>query len=106
MDRVNWLCRVKTGDLETNWITREPAKKETTNVKRRKKTTTPKEPEAKQGDYQVGTDENVLVLNRTYANRANASAPPKCSGNVCSAGLRHSPCSWQRGGQISTQKCP
>lgn len=19
-DRVNWLCRVKTGDLETNWI--------------------------------------------------------------------------------------
>ena len=20
VDRVNWLCRVKTGDLETNWI--------------------------------------------------------------------------------------
>ena len=21
VDRKNWLCRVKTGDLETNWIT-------------------------------------------------------------------------------------
>ncbi|EKQ2511138.1 phage baseplate assembly protein V [Escherichia coli] len=21
VDRANWLCRVKTGDLETNWIT-------------------------------------------------------------------------------------
>lgn len=20
VDRANWLCRVKTGDLETNWI--------------------------------------------------------------------------------------
>jgi hypothetical protein len=37
-----------------------------------RKTTKPKEPEAKQGDYLVGTDENVLVLNRTYANRSNA----------------------------------
>ncbi|XEO65288.1 contractile injection system protein, VgrG/Pvc8 family [Klebsiella aerogenes] len=56
-----------------SWLhTREPAKKETTSVKRRKKTTTTKEQEAKQGDYLVGTDENVLVLNRTYANRANA----------------------------------
>lgn len=56
-----------------SWLhTREPAKKETTGVKRRKKTTPPKEPEEKQGDYLVGTDENVLVLNRTYANRANA----------------------------------
>lgn len=52
--------------------------KETTSVKRRrKKTTTPKEPEAKQGDYLVGTDENVLVLNRTYANRSNAERAAK-----------------------------
>ena len=51
----------------------EPAKKETTSVKRRKKTTPAKEPKAKQGDYLVGTDENVLVLNRTYANQANAA---------------------------------
>ncbi|ETC69294.1 late control, partial [Salmonella enterica subsp. enterica serovar Cerro str. 5569] len=58
-----------------SWLhTREPKKKEVTKVKRRrrKKTAKPKEPEAKQGDYLVGTDENVLVLNRTYANMANA----------------------------------
>lgn len=61
-----------------SWLhTREPAKKETTSVKRRKKTTTSKEPEAKQGDYLVGTDENVLVLNRTYASRANAERAAK-----------------------------
>ncbi len=62
-----------------SWLhTREPKKKETTKVKRRrKKTTTPKEAEAKQGDYLVGTDENVLVLNRTYANRSNAERAAK-----------------------------
>ncbi|MDX6042979.1 phage late control D family protein [Scandinavium lactucae] len=61
-----------------SWLhTREPAKKETTGVKRRKKSTATKEPEAKQGDYLVGTDENVLVLNRTYANRANAERAAK-----------------------------
>ncbi len=32
---------------------------------------------AKQGDYLVGTDENVLVLNRTYANRSNAERAAK-----------------------------
>lgn len=36
-----------------------------------------KEPETKQGDYLVGTDENVLVLNRTYANRSNAERAAK-----------------------------
>ncbi|HAH0559590.1 TPA: phage late control D family protein [Escherichia coli] len=62
-----------------SWLhTREPKKKETTRVKRRrKKTAKPKEPEAKQGDYLVGTDENVLVLNRTYANRSNAERAAK-----------------------------
>ncbi|CAM7432504.1 hypothetical protein ESCOMMO078M1_06925 [Escherichia coli] len=33
--------------------------------------------ETKQGDYLVGTDENVLVLNRTYANRSNAERAAK-----------------------------
>ncbi|SPX16880.1 capsid scaffolding [Escherichia coli] len=33
--------------------------------------------QAKQGDYLVGTDENVLVLNRTYANRSNAERAAK-----------------------------
>ncbi|BBV77410.1 hypothetical protein STW0522RAO56_34640 [Raoultella planticola] len=61
-----------------HWLhTREPEKKESTKVKRRRKTTKPKEPEAKQGDYLVGTDENVLVLNRTYANRSNAERAAK-----------------------------
>lgn len=34
-------------------------------------------PEAKQGDYLAGTDENVFVLNRTYANRNNAERAAK-----------------------------
>ncbi|MGG7447853.1 phage late control D family protein [Kosakonia oryzendophytica] len=62
-----------------SWLhTREPKKKETTKVKRRrKKTAVAKEPEAKQGEYLVGTDENVLVLSRTYANRSNAERAAK-----------------------------
>jgi len=62
-----------------SWLhTREPAKKPETKVKRRRKTTVKKkEPEAKQGDYLVGTDENVLVLSRTYANRSNAERAAK-----------------------------
>lgn len=62
-----------------SWLhTCEPKKKETTKVKRRrKKTAAAKEPEAKQGEYLVGTDENVLVLSRTYANRSNAERAAK-----------------------------
>ncbi|MBS0881134.1 phage late control D family protein [Pantoea sp. JGM49] len=62
-----------------SWLhTREPAKKPQAKVKRRPKTTAKKkEPEAKQGDYLIGTDENVLVLGRTYANRTNAERAAK-----------------------------
>ncbi|MGD8163429.1 phage late control D family protein [Pantoea sp. FN0307] len=62
-----------------SWLhTREPAKKETTEVKRKRNSTTKKkEPEAKQGDYLIGTDENVLVLSRTYASRSNAERAAK-----------------------------
>lgn len=62
-----------------SWLhTREPAKKEITKVKRRRKSTAKKkEAEAKQGDYLIGTDENVLVLSRTYANRSNAERAAK-----------------------------
>lgn len=65
--------------VNASWLhTREPKKKETAKVKRRrKKTTAAKELEAKQGDYLVGTDEHVLVLNRTYANRSNAERAAK-----------------------------
>lgn len=47
--------------------------------RRRRKTNVEKkkEPEAKQGDYLIGTDENVLVLSRTYANRGNAERAAK-----------------------------
>lgn len=63
-----------------SWLnTREPKKKEATQAKRkrRRKKTTTKAPEAKQGDYLIGTDENVLVLSRTYANRTNAERAAK-----------------------------
>lgn len=72
-----------------SWLhTREPKKKETTQVRRRrKKTAAPKEPEAKQGDYLVGTDENVLVLNRTYANRSNAERAAKAQWERLQRGL-------------------
>lgn len=64
-----------------SWLhTREPAKKPVAKVKRRRRKATAKkkkEPEAKQGDYLIGTDENVLVLSRTYANRGNAERAAK-----------------------------
>lgn len=78
IDRTSIGARAATGVIASWLHTREPRKKETTSVKRRrKKATTPKEQEAKQGDYLVGTDENVLVLNRTYANRSNAERAAK-----------------------------
>lgn len=56
-----------------SWLhTREPAKKETVKIRRKTRT-----PEEKQGDYLIGTDENVLVLSRTYASRANAERAAK-----------------------------
>jgi len=62
-----------------SWLnTREPEKKPEAKVKRRSKAKVrKKEPEAKQGDYLIGTDENVLVLSRTYANRNNAERAAK-----------------------------
>lgn len=90
-----------------SWLhTREPRKKETTKVKRRrKKTTKPKEPEAKQGDYLVGTDENVLVLNRTYANRSNAERAAKMQWERLQRGVASFSCSSLKGGPISIPKC-
>ncbi|HBB3894627.1 TPA: phage baseplate assembly protein V [Escherichia coli] len=84
VDREHWLCRVKTGDLETNWINWLTLRAGNARTWWR-----PSEGEqvvllslggnleAKQGDYLVGTDENVLVLNRTYANRSNAERAAK-----------------------------
>ncbi|HFI8205539.1 TPA: GPO family capsid scaffolding protein [Escherichia coli] len=68
----------RLSELETALQAQQPAKKESTTVKRKRRTKKQKkEPEAKQGDYLVGTDENVLVLNRTYANRSNAERAAK-----------------------------
>ncbi|WP_029687045.1 phage late control D family protein [Tatumella saanichensis] len=61
-----------------SWLdTQKPQDKETASVQNRQKNTKAKAREAKQGDYLVGTDENVLVLNRTYANRSNAQRAAK-----------------------------
>lgn len=68
-----------TGVIASWLYTREPEIKPETMVKRkrRKPAVQKKEHEAKQGDYLIGTDENVLVLSRTYANRANAERAAK-----------------------------
>ena len=90
-----------------SWLhTREPAKKESTTVKRKRRTKKQKkEPEAKHGDYLVGTDENVLVLIALMPTGATPNERRKCSGNACNAALRHFRYNWQKGGQISTRKC-
>lgn len=70
--------KLTAGNDALGSMQKEPAKKESTTVKRKRRTKKQKkEPEAKQGDYLVGTDENVLVLNRTYANRSNAERAAK-----------------------------
>jgi len=65
-----------------SWLhTKEPTNKQEVKVKRRRRRQTAdkptKAPEPKQGEYLVGTDENVKVLSRTYANRANAERAAK-----------------------------
>lgn len=67
--------------VQTNWLnTREPKKKEVVKVHRKRKKTTPKTtkaPEQKQGDYLVGTDENVLVISKQYSSRYYAERRAK-----------------------------
>lgn len=65
-----------------SWLhTKEPKKKQEVKVKRRRRrkaaATPTKAPEPKQGEYLIGTDENVKVLSRTYANKANAERAAK-----------------------------
>lgn len=67
--------------VTASWLNlREPKKKQAVKVRRRKRKTKPKPtkaPDPKQGEYLVGTDENVLVLSRTYANKPNAERAAK-----------------------------
>ncbi len=65
-----------------SWLhTNEPTNKQEVKVKRRRRRQAAdkptKAPEPKQGEYLAGTDENVKVLSRTYANRANAERAAK-----------------------------
>ncbi len=65
-----------------NWLNTRTTEKPVVKVKRKRKrkaTTAakPKEPEEKQGEYLIGTDENVLILRTTYASKNNAQRAAK-----------------------------
>lgn len=64
-----------------NWLNTRTTEKPVVKVKRKRKSKTaaakPKEPEEKQGEYLIGTDENVLTLRTTYASKNNAQRAAK-----------------------------
>ncbi|WP_433915583.1 phage late control D family protein [Yersinia alsatica] len=65
-----------------NWLNTRTTEKPAVKVKRKRKSKTttaikPKEPEEKQGEYLIGTDENVLTLRTTYASKHNAQRAAK-----------------------------
>ncbi|WP_241579991.1 phage late control D family protein [Rosenbergiella nectarea] len=69
-----------------SWLdTRDPTTKKTTTAKR--KTAIKKNTDSKQGDYLVGTDDNVLVLSRTYASRDNAARAAKAQWEKLQRGV-------------------
>ncbi|EPF5500129.1 phage late control D family protein [Yersinia enterocolitica] len=65
-----------------NWLNTRTTEKPVVKVKRKRKrkatsTAKPKEPEEKQGEYLIGTDDNVLTLRTTYASKHNAQRAAK-----------------------------
>jgi uncharacterized protein len=65
-----------------NWLNTRTTEKPVVKVKRKRRrkaasTEKPKEPEEKQGEYLIGTDENVLTLRTTYASKHNAQRAAK-----------------------------
>lgn len=63
-----------------NWLNTRTTEKPAVKVKRKRKTKSsakPKKPEEKQGEYLIGTDENVLTLRTTYASKNNAQRAAK-----------------------------
>lgn len=65
-----------------NWLNTRTTEKPAVKVKRKRKrkttsTAKPKQPEEKQGEYLIGTDENVLTLRTTYASKNNAQRAAK-----------------------------
>lgn len=65
-----------------NWLNTRTTEKPEVKVKRKRKskatsTAKPKQPEEKQGEYLIGTDENVLTLRTTYTSKHNAQRAAK-----------------------------
>ncbi|WP_416371448.1 phage late control D family protein [Yersinia intermedia] len=61
-----------------NWLNTRTTEKPVVKVKRKTaRTAKPKQPEEKQGEYLIGTDENVLTLRTTYASKHNAQRAAK-----------------------------
>lgn len=65
-----------------NWLNTRTTEKPVVKVTRKRKskatsTAKPKQPEEKQGEYLIGTDENVLTLRTTYASKHNAQRAAK-----------------------------
>lgn len=74
-----------------NWLdTREPKKKKTVTVKRKRKSkqpAKPAEPKEKQGEYLAGEQGNVLTLSHTYATKENAARAAKANWEKIQRGV-------------------
>lgn len=64
--------------MVANWLNTRTAKSEQVKVKRRR-VKKPAVVDKKQGEYLIGTDENVLVLRHTYASKLNAQRAAKAN---------------------------
>ncbi|WP_255296180.1 phage late control D family protein [Xenorhabdus cabanillasii] len=75
--------------VSASWLnTRDPQQKTQVTVKRkRRKPASQPKPEAKQGDYLVGSEGNVLVMKHTYANKANAERAAKAEWEKIQRGI-------------------
>ncbi|ENL8513947.1 phage late control D family protein [Providencia rettgeri] len=74
-----------------NWLdTREPKKKKTVTVKRKRKSKQPvkhAKPKEKQGEYLAGEQGNVLTLSHTYATKENAARAAKANWEKIQRGV-------------------
>lgn len=74
-----------------NWLdTREPKKKKTVTVKRKRKSkqpVKPAKPKEKQGEYLAGEQGNVLTLSHTYATKENAARAAKANWEKIQRGV-------------------
>ena len=85
---------------------REPAKKESTTVKRKRRTKKQKkEPKAKQAITRGNGMKTCWYLIALYANRSNAERAAKCSGERLQRGVASFSLQLAEGRQISHRKC-